>query len=246
MMAAPIHTIAIIGAGNGGCAAAALLTQRGFDVRLYGRSRSTTEPLAAIGGVEYEGALGEGFAKITTITNDAGEAIAGADLVLIMAPTHAHEDVARTVARIRRATGDGSASLLSFRCDPPARQTSASAATRRPALSAARTVGRIRTRALGSLFAAFPGPPRRDRRPHRAVLPDQPRPSLSHGVPHQCRSPSAALLLNVGRVGSTSGDYHRYGSITPSVSRLIGARPERIAVASALGVEIERCQFLLR
>ena len=56
MTTAPIHTIAIIGAGNGGCAAAAMLTQRGFDVRLYGRSRSTTEPLAAIGGVEYEGA----------------------------------------------------------------------------------------------------------------------------------------------------------------------------------------------
>src|SRR5229473_7543422 len=98
MPAAPIKTIAIIGAGNGGCAAAAHLTQRGFDVRLYGRSRGTTAPLSAIGGVEYEGALGEGFARLSLITNDAGAAIAGADLVLIMAPTHAHEDVARTVA----------------------------------------------------------------------------------------------------------------------------------------------------
>ncbi len=98
IMATPIRTIAIIGAGNGGCAAAALLTQRGFDVRLYGRSRGTTDPLSAIGGIEYEGALGEGFAKLTTITNDAGAAMAGADLVLIMAPTHAHEDVARTIA----------------------------------------------------------------------------------------------------------------------------------------------------
>ena len=45
-----IKTIAIIGAGNGGCAAAAQLTQRGFDIRLYGRSARTTEPLSAIGG----------------------------------------------------------------------------------------------------------------------------------------------------------------------------------------------------
>ena len=29
-----LKTIAIIGAGNGGCAAAAHLTQRGFDIRL--------------------------------------------------------------------------------------------------------------------------------------------------------------------------------------------------------------------
>ena len=57
----PIKTIAIIGAGNGGCAAAAHLTQRGFDIRLYGRSARTTEPLSAIGGIEYEGVLGEGF-----------------------------------------------------------------------------------------------------------------------------------------------------------------------------------------
>src|SRR5262245_37912191 len=95
---AAIRTIAIIGAGNGGCAAAAYLVQRGFDVRLYGRSRSTTEPLSTLGGVEYEGALGEGFAKPALITNEAGAAIAGADLVLVMAPTHAHEDVARTIA----------------------------------------------------------------------------------------------------------------------------------------------------
>jgi opine dehydrogenase len=93
-----IKTIAIIGAGNGGCAAAAHLTQRGFDIRLYGRSAGTTEPLRAIGGVAYEGVLGEGFAPLSLITNDAAAAIAGADLVLIMAPTHAHADVARTIA----------------------------------------------------------------------------------------------------------------------------------------------------
>ena len=94
----PIKSIAIIGAGDGGCAAAAQLAQRGFDILLYGRSRATTEPLSATGGIEYEGVLGEGFAPLSLITNNAGAAIAGADLVLIMVPTHAHEDVARTIA----------------------------------------------------------------------------------------------------------------------------------------------------
>jgi 2-polyprenyl-6-methoxyphenol hydroxylase-like FAD-dependent oxidoreductase len=51
----PIKSIAIIGAGDGGCAAAAQLAQRGFDIRLYGRSGATTEPLSATGGIEYEG-----------------------------------------------------------------------------------------------------------------------------------------------------------------------------------------------
>src|SRR5215472_13696239 len=63
----PIKSIAIIGAGDGGCAAAAQLAQRGFDIRLCGRSRATTEPLSATGGIEYEGVLGEGFAPLSLI-----------------------------------------------------------------------------------------------------------------------------------------------------------------------------------
>src|SRR2546423_15426356 len=94
----PIRSIAVIGAGNGGCAADAQLSHRGFSVRLYGRSPNTTDPLTAIGGIEYEGALGEGFAPLALITNDAGAAVAGADLVLIMAPTHAHAAIARMLA----------------------------------------------------------------------------------------------------------------------------------------------------
>ena len=36
-----IQKIAVLGAGNGGCAAAADLTLRGFEVRLFSRSEST-------------------------------------------------------------------------------------------------------------------------------------------------------------------------------------------------------------
>ena len=58
-----------------------------------------------------------------------------------------------------------------------------------------------------------------------------------------------ALLLNVGRVESTGGDYHHYyDGITPGVGRLIDALDaERVAVAAALGVEIEPLpQFFFR
>ncbi len=50
-----IKTIAILGAGHGGCAAAADLTLRGFAVRLHARSAERLAPLRAAGGVEIEG-----------------------------------------------------------------------------------------------------------------------------------------------------------------------------------------------
>ena len=258
----PIRTIAIIGAGNGGCAAAAHLAQRGFDIRLYGRSRATTAPLSALGGIAYEGALGEGFAPLSLITNDAAAAIAGADLVLIMAPTHAHEDVARTIAphiterqlvmaapghtlllipnTIRKAGGE-----LGVYCD----------SSSLPFICRKSAPDRIRiTRAAQILyFAAFPGDAVdavADR--VRGVFPQiAPTPSLLHTVfpyTNAIHHPPA-LLLNVGRVESTGGDYHHYyEGITPAVGRLIDALDaERIAVAAGLGVQIEPLpQFFFR
>jgi opine dehydrogenase len=258
----PIRTIAIIGAGNGGCAAAAQLTQRGFNVRLYGRSAGTTAPLAAIGGVEYEGVLGEGFAPIPLITNDAGAATAGADLVLIMAPTHAHAEVARTLAphvtpeqlvmaapghtlllipnAIRAAGGK-----LGTYCD----------SSSLPFICRKSAPNKIRiTRAAQILyFAVFPGDEVDAVAERiRPVLPQIiPTPSLLHTVfpyTNAIHHPPA-LLLNVGRVESTGGDYHHYyDGITPSVGRLIDALDaERIAVAAALGVTIEPLpQFFFR
>jgi opine dehydrogenase len=258
----PIRTIAIIGAGNGGCAAAAQLTQRGFQLRLYSRSRATTEPLSAIGGVEYEGALGEGFAPIALITNDAGAAINGADFVLITAPTHAHEDIARAIAphlgheqlvmaapghtlllipnTIRRAGG-----TLGIFCE----------SSSLPFICRKSTPSRVRiTRAAQILyFAAFPGD-QIDTVTERVrqVFPQiEPTPSLLHTVfpyTNAIHHPPA-LLLNVGRIESTGGDYHHYyEGITPSVGRLIDALDaERVAVAAGLGVKVEPLpQFFFR
>jgi opine dehydrogenase len=257
-----IKTIAIIGAGNGGCAAAAQLAQRGFQLRLYGRSRSTTEPLTAIGGIEYEGALGEGFAPISLITTDAGAAIAGADLVLIIAPTHAHEEIGRTIAphltreqivmaapghtlllipnSIRRAGGE-----LGIYCD----------SSSLPFICRKSSPSRVRiTRAAQFLyFAVYPGEQIDAAAKHvRTVFPQiEPRPSLLHTVfpyTNAIHHPPA-LLLNVGRVESTAGDYyHYYDGITPGVGRLIDALDaERLAVAAALGVTVEPLpQFFFR
>ena len=263
MATPPIRTIAIIGAGNGGCAAAAQLAQRGFDIRLYGRSRATTAPLSAIGGIEYEGALGDGFAPLALITNDAGAAIAGADLVLIMAPTHAHEDVARTIAphvteqhlvmaapghtlllipnTIRKA--GGKLGTLLRLVEP---------AVHLPQERARQDQDHPR-RADPLLRLSSPATRSTQRRgAHPEVFPHiEPTPSLLHTVfpyTNAIHHPPA-LLLNVGRVESTGGDYHHYyDGITPGVGRLIDALDaERIAVAAALGVRIEPLpQFFFR
>jgi len=47
-----IKKIAVLGAGNGGCAAAADLTLRGYEVRLFSRSESTIAKLAKRGEIE--------------------------------------------------------------------------------------------------------------------------------------------------------------------------------------------------
>jgi opine dehydrogenase len=261
-MTGRIKSIAIIGAGNGGCAAAAHLAQRGFEVRLYGRSRSTTEPLAAIGGVEYEGVLGDGFAPLRLITNDAGAAIAGADLVLVMAPTRAHADIGRTIAAhlaceqiVMAAPGHtllllpdsirAAGGVLGIYCD----------SSSLPFICRKSSPIRIRITRIAQIlyFAVYPGERMQAvAEDVRAVFPQiEPTPSLLHTVfpyTNAIHHPPA-LLLNVGRVESTAGDYcHYYDGITPSVGRLIDALDgERQRVAEALGVSIERLpQFFFR
>src|SRR5690606_1570265 len=148
-----------------------------------------------------------------------GEAMAGADLVLIMAPTHAHEDVARTVApHVRReqlvmaAPGDTVLLIpnairrhggeLGIYCD----------SSSLPFICRKSSPSRIRVTRVGKVlyFSAFPGTAVDETAERiQAVLPQiQPRPSLlltvfpyTNAVHHP-----PALLLNVGRVESTGGD----------------------------------------
>ncbi|MBI2358729.1 MAG: NAD/NADP octopine/nopaline dehydrogenase family protein [Deltaproteobacteria bacterium] len=86
-----IRRIAVLGAGNGGCAAAADLTMRGYEVRLYTRSHKTLEPISERGGIEIiEGGRQE-FAAPSLLTTKIAEAVDGADLIVIAAPSVAHE-----------------------------------------------------------------------------------------------------------------------------------------------------------
>jgi opine dehydrogenase len=253
-MATAIDTVAIIGAGNGGCAAAIELSQLGVDVRLYGRNPSTIAPLQARAGIEHEGVLGDGFTRIALITNDVEMAMRGTGAVIVMGPTQAHENMAATVApyltaeQILFAAPGHTLTLLpnTLRRLGHARPVTCESATL-PYICRKVSPERVKVsrKAAKLKFAAFPA-----ERTHelaerlRPLFPQlSPVPSVLDTVfpyTNAIHHPPA-LLCNIGRVESTGGDYcHYYEGITPSVGRIIdGLDAERMAVATAYGSRVD-------
>jgi opine dehydrogenase len=93
-----IRKIAVLGAGNGGCAAAADLSLRGYEVRLFSRSEATLIPIAKRGGIELVENGEEKFASPYFTSPHLPPVIAGADLIVIAAPAPAHDYLANNMA----------------------------------------------------------------------------------------------------------------------------------------------------
>lgn len=92
----------VIGAGHGGSAMAAHLSLNGFDVSLYNRSEERIGPVKATGGIvvvaEDDVNVPTGFAPIPVITTNMGEALAGADIAMVVIPATTHSFVAKECA----------------------------------------------------------------------------------------------------------------------------------------------------
>lgn len=86
--------IAILGAGNGGQAAAGHLALSGHSIRLYDRFREVTRPLEETKRVVLTGAI-EGEGELERVTSHLGVAIEDADLILVTVPGFAFEYLAR-------------------------------------------------------------------------------------------------------------------------------------------------------
>lgn len=69
----------------------------GFDVRLHNRSPERIEPVVARSGIQLEGEVA-GFGPVALATTDAGEALDGRDVVMVVVPATAHRDVAEVCA----------------------------------------------------------------------------------------------------------------------------------------------------
>jgi len=92
-----IKKVAVLGAGNGGCAAAADLAQRNFEVRLFSRSQDTLDPINQRGGIELVEGGKESFAVPRLLTTNIAEAVDGVDLIITTAPAVAHEYLAQSL-----------------------------------------------------------------------------------------------------------------------------------------------------
>jgi opine dehydrogenase len=249
-----ISKVAILGAGNGGCAAAADLADRGYEVRLYNRSSQRLQPIIDRGGLDKAGAKGSGFVALDVVTTDLGHAVAGADLVMVTAPASAHGFFAQQLGTVlgpqqvvflnpghmggglfmahelHRATGRADfriceVSTLSYACR----------------MAGPATVNILST-TTNVPFAAFPGR-------YQSDLCDLLLPLYSDIVPvshvleagfcdiNAVEHPPQ-IICNAGWLEHTRGDYlFYYEGTSPSVGRVIDAVDgERMAVAAALGV----------
>lgn len=251
-------SIAVLGAGNGGIAAAAHLTLDGHAVTLYSRNEKTLAEIEGAGGIQLEGAAGEGLARLKRLTGEIEEAVADADLVMLVVPSTAIGDYATNlaphlkdgqpvflnpggtggalelVAGLRRGGFTGvtkvcEVSTLTYAC-------------RRSGPAAVRV-----SNLVPSLpFAAFPG--RYAEELHALVSSLYPAVNLQDNVLYTgfanvnpIEHPPQALL-NTGWIEHTGGDfYFYYEGTTPSVGRVIDVvDQERLAIADAMGVVTPR------
>ena len=92
--------VAVLGAGNGGLASAFDFAQHGHEVSLYATPGFGDNAVAvdAAGGITASGAL-QGFAPTRYAGHDAGEAMAGAELVVLVGPAYSTEPLATEAGR---------------------------------------------------------------------------------------------------------------------------------------------------
>jgi len=248
-----IQSIAVLGAGHGGLAAAADLSLRGFEVRLQARRAAALEPLRAQGGVRVRGVC-DGLAPIALLTTDIAEAVAGADLVMLVVPSGAHGPYAQALAPLLTPelpvfinpghTGGGLHFVRELRragYDAPVRtcETVTLSYICRKTGPGAVEIFSI-TKKLK--FAAFPG--RHLAELHALIAPLYPEITPVSSVLETGLTNINAvfhvpgMVMNAGWIEDTGGDFLFYAEgITPAVGRVIAAvDEERMAVARALGV----------
>jgi len=243
--------VAVLGAGNAGCAMAAHLARQGLEVRLYNRWEDEIRVLKQQGGIYLKGCLGEGFVPIPVITTDLEEALRGADFVAVVTPATAHEFFARAVAPYIKAgtpvllNPGHTCGALHFRKvlreagGPPVDicETNTNIYICRLTAPGEVTVYNVG----GVFFAALPG----ERLAALAELVGKIAPTIRpvpsvldtgfanvNAIMHP-----AAMLLNTGWIEHGSGFYFYAEGATPGVASIMAAVDrERLEVMRALGL----------
>jgi opine dehydrogenase len=244
--------VAVLGAGNVGCALAGDLALRGFDVRLFTRSPERRAELRAAAGITLTGAI-EGRAEVA-VTDSVAAAVIGADVVALAVPTPALVWYARPLIE---TTDDrqliwcnpghsGGALYLAaeFRRRAPARRpwlaqlTTASHGSR---LSGPATVSLFGLPRVG--LAAFPARRLGDCAERLGPLLPGGFVGLGSVIEADLLNINAVLhppgmVANAGWIEATGGDFAFYHQgISRAVARVVDAvEAERVGLARALGV----------
>ena len=90
--------VAVLGGGHGCYAAAADLSEAGHKVRLWRRDGAALQPVVDAGSITLKDAKGSREVPIHLATSDIGEALRGAELIVIPSPAIAQLDIARAMA----------------------------------------------------------------------------------------------------------------------------------------------------
>jgi opine dehydrogenase len=90
--------IAVLGGGHGSYAAAADLSEQGHEVRLWRRDAAALEPVRASGSIGLIDHAGRRRVPVALATGDIGEAVRGAELLLMPSPALAQDDIADALA----------------------------------------------------------------------------------------------------------------------------------------------------
>jgi len=250
--------VAVLGAGNGGVASAFDFAQHGHDVTLFAPPEYSENvvAVAAAGGITASGDL-EGFVPVRYAGSDAAEAMAGAELVVLVGPAYSTEPLA---AAVGPHLTDGMAVLV---C--PGSCAGAIAFVRAAGLelgdercivgetSTLPYAVRVTEPGVVNVFLKLTtgvylaGLPRSGTERLcelvREVWPAVERAESVLQTTLQNGNPvihPAVTLLNAGLLERTGGDFLFYEEgVTESVGRLIAAVDgERLAIAAALGVTI--------
>jgi len=246
----------VVGAGHGGKSMAAHLALLGFPVTLYNRTAANVAAIKGRGGIELESYDGgpRGFGRLERVTSDIGEAVEGAELIMIVLPSTAHADIARAVAPYLRdgqtlvlhpgRTG-GALEVIKVLRDSGCR-ADVTVAEAETLIYASRSDGPAQARIFGIKeavpLAALPAT-------RTAQVLDSLRPAYPQfidgvSVLHTGLNNMGAIfhpaltLLNAGRIESTRGEFQFYlEGVTPSVAKVLEALDrERVTVAAALGI----------
>lgn len=90
--------ITIIGAGNGGKALAGYLAFKGYDIALYSPFKPELKTVEEKGGIQLQGEI-DCFGKIHLTTTSIEKAISFSNMILVVTPAFAHENIARNIAK---------------------------------------------------------------------------------------------------------------------------------------------------